>query len=290
MDLSAQIWEVAPKTAHYIGLSLAIGTVVARRLLAGIPGTWSATGSAISMLQRLALAAAAVVLAASALRAAGHSVAAFGAAGLAADSLRIIIVDSRWGEAWRWQAAAALLLLTSALTVRAQRGRGWMLMGAGVLACAATTPLLGHAAGSASRSMVHAAHLLAGGAWLGTLIALVALEPLLRGEPGGVPGGMAPLVARFSPLALSAAAVVLASGLTVVLAYLPSPADLLATPYGRVLAVKLGLVAGILGCGFGNWRRARLGVTPGAALMRTEAALALVTLVVSSLLTETEQP
>ncbi|MGE4337946.1 MAG: FixH family protein [Pigmentiphaga sp.] len=95
------------------------------------------------------------------------------------------------------------------------------------------------------------AHALAVAIWLGSFWPL-----LLLSHPGG-PGTLE----RFSRFAPSVAGGVVATGTVLIVLQLDSPADFVATPYGRLLLLKLGLVAGLLGVGAGNryrWTRAAL--------------------------------
>ncbi|MEI4488684.1 CopD family protein [Frigidibacter sp. MR17.14] len=81
------------------------------------------------------------------------------------------------------------------------------------------------------RPMV-AAHVLAGALWLGALL------PLLRGGPSAL--------ARFSARIPLVLALLIASGIALIVVQLAGPRPALTTAYGQVLMAKLGLVAGLL--------------------------------------------
>lgn len=291
VDAAALAYEAAPKAAYYVALAVAIGAIVARWLLGRTSPVSPTTADA--RLATLAVIAAAGLFLSSLVRLAGHTVAAFGPANAwTTENIGLIAMESRWGASWRLQTIAAAALLVAAIAVRIRAGRGWQAAALAALACCAVTPLLGHAAGSPWRGALHAAHILGGGAWLGTLIAIVLLDWMMGKDDARRAGERvtASLVERFSPVALTAAALVSATGLVAAVTYLATPAAVLETPYGLALVTKLALVLGILWCGYANWRRSRAREAPWMPLLRTEAGLALLVLVVTSVLTELEHP
>jgi putative copper export protein len=98
--------------------------------------------------------------------------------------------------------------------------------------------------------------------WLGGVAAVVA----------GVSGA-----ARFAPVALGCLATLAVSGAAIALAHLTTPADLVATPYGLVLAAKVAAVA----------------ITVAAAALRTrrfEALSIAAVLALAALLTSLPPP
>jgi putative copper export protein len=146
-------------------------------------------------------------------------------------------------------------------------------------------PLLGHAAGSAWRHGMHAAHNLAAAAWLGTLgvITIAAWQSSARSS-------LERLVRGFSPIALTSAGMVFASGAVAAWVYVGSWSSLWATSYGRVLIAKLTVVAVVMACGGINWREVRGGRVPKRALMTIEWLAALLVVGFTGVLTETEHP
>lgn len=298
MDATAVASEALPKAAFYISLAVIIGLVVARWMLGRAAGT---PAEAVGSLSTLAVITAGALAFSSLMRLLGHTVAAFGPAdALAWENITLIAIESRWGTSWQMQFLAAALVLAAAIAIRFRGGRGWPFLTVAALIACAATPLLGHAAGSVWRGMLHGTHVLAGGAWLGTLIVIVLVDWMTRRdrraslalpETGNLGGPIATaLVYQFSPVALTAAAVVFASGLLAAVVYLTAPADLLHTAYGRALTIKLTLVLAILVCGYANWQRARARQSPWMPQLRAEATLALLVLMVTSVLTELEHP
>ena len=166
-----------------------------------------------------------------------------------------------------------------------------------LLALALLPALGGHASVQppvALNAPANVLHVLAVSAWLGGVAVLVLV---LRGatrelEPAERTRALATTVGRFSALAGGAIALLLATGVLQAVIGMSAFGELLDTPYGRAVLVKLGLLAAIVGLGWVNRRRSlpRLrraaagGVSPGAAgvllrrTLRAEAALALAVL------------
>lgn len=269
--------ESLPKAVAYLATLACIGAVTAAALARSSHGAFLLPRCA-----RVARVAAAVGLAALLARAWVH-------ASLVADgvpdreTLVRVMLESRWGARWQWQAAAA----ASALALASLRGlsRGvWIGPALAAIAWAVATPLLGHGAVTTWQHATHAAHLLVAGGWLGT-VGVLALAS--RGRDADMTG-LGRVVARFSPLALSCAAAAGLSGVVLAVTYVGGLADLLTSPYGRWLLLKLAVVAVVGGCGFVNWRRTRAGYPPAAAVLQAEALAAVLAALVTAVLTETE--
>ena len=161
------------------------------------------------------------------------------------------LVGTELGRAWLITTIAAAVITVLAFAVR-----GWTpTLATTVLAAASLIPMAtqGHSGDLASHGLVVTAlavHLLGAAVWLGGIILLVVVRPVLDADR------VRPVLERYSTIALVAFVVVAASGVLRSLAAIASPADLVATPYGIVLTVKiLALVAmGALGA----WYRLRL--------------------------------
>ena len=284
--------EAVPKAAFYAAVALALGTVTARWLLSRADAGPRA-GAASALLGNLARAAGLLAIVAVTARLFGHTVAVFdGADALVLENLRTVGVASRWGSAWRLQGIAAVVMAASSVPLRGDSAWRWRVFTMAALACCAAVPLVGHAAGSPARYALHLSHVAASGAWLGTLASITMLHRRATRAPADAAAmpDVAGLVHRFSPLALAAAAVVLSSGALAAVLYVGGFAPLVSTDYGRLLLVKLACVAAVLACGGLNWRRSRRGEAPSRVLLALECALAVLTLVVTGVLTETEHP
>ena len=225
------------------------------------------------------------------LRALGHAVAIDGPTGaVQLDTLRLVVVDSRWGAAWRWHAATAVAVALASWRVESARRLAFYALA--LAAALVVAPFLGHGAGSLWRGALHSLHLAVTGAWLGTVVVLALASGRVSSVAGKGPGtgALAAIISRFSPWALVCAAAAGASGVVLAWMYLGGVAALVETIYGWMLLAKLALVAAIGACGFLNWRRVGRGDAPNLALIRAEAAFAVLALVVTAALTETEHP
>jgi len=150
--------------------------------------------------------------------------------------------ETRFGEVWSGRLLAALLL-AALLPWRHLR---WLHLAAAA-ALLAPLALIGHAGATPDiLGQLHivsdAIHLIAAGAWLGALPALALLLTGSRQPPKLAPRA----AARFSTLGVASVAALLATGLINSWMLLSSPRDLIATDYGRLLALKIGLFAAML--------------------------------------------
>lgn len=103
----------------------------------------------------------------------------------------------------------------------------------------------------AAASLAHAA---AAAVWVGGVVLLATL--LLGRARAGVPTGAGELAVRFSIPATASVAVVGLAGAGLTVLILDSPSDLLSTPWGRALLVKLVLVTVVALLGYANNRYA----------------------------------
>ena len=191
------------------------------------------------------------------------------------------VLGTAWGKGWKAQAVAGILVVAGFTAARLRPWPGWLLAGLAATAVVLAAPLTGHAVGSdrggAWGFPLNALHVLAGGAWLGTLaVVLVAGLPATRRDGLVDPGTVANLIHAFSPIALFSACIAILAGSVLGFLYLEgSIAALFASRYGRTLLLKLGALAGVLSLGAYNWRiqRRRLdGMQGVAGLQRTAAA------------------
>lgn len=212
------------------------------------------------------VAAAAVFVIASLLRLAAQSVAMHGSSdaldlGLVATMVR----ETRWGSGWLLQLGGAVLAVVGLRSTR-QTPVAWggALAGVGVVVLAVGAALSGHAAAVPDLTAVavasDAAHVVAAGGWLGTLLALavVGLPVTLREPPDARGPAAAALVRAFSPVALACAGVVAVTGAAAAWWHLGAVDALWNSAYGRVLLLKLGAVTLVVATGAYNWRRVSL--------------------------------
>jgi putative copper export protein len=180
------------------------------------------------------------------------------------------LVAMPWGYAWMVQVAASLVLVTAPRRVAVPQPP---LTGTLVALAVAFVPAFqGHAIGSerlTTLAMVaDGVHVLAGGFWLGTLGVLL-LVTFRRHDVV-----LADVVARFSPIALAGAAMVVVSGLFGSWLHVTPLAALWQSPYGLMLVRKLVVFGAIVALGALNWKRLtpRLRDAGVAAQLRRAAA------------------
>ena len=124
-----------------------------------------------------------------------------------------------------------------------------------------------------------------------------------RGAGDEWAGDRQALLRGFSRVALTGAGLIVVTGLVAAWIYLGGPKPLWTTAYGRVLLVKVAVVAAAMACGYVNWRyfrRLRAGESArkvfgtGAASVQSmvvlEASLFFVIVVITSVLTELAHP
>lgn len=205
------------------------------------------------------------------------------------------LLDTAWGHGWLIGISGVVLAGIGAVLAK-RLTAGWAIAGAGVLLAALTPAITGHAIASPDhRTLAVTAdllHVLGGGAWLGTLLVIVlAVLPALREQdPEAWGSRTSMLLTAFSPIALTGAAVVLASGVVSAWLRLGSLPALWQTPYGRVLIAKVAFAALIAIIGAWNWRTMQPAVAAGEPPTRirksasTELATAGLLLVATAIL------
>lgn len=155
---------------------------------------------------------------------------------------------TRFGVAWVWMTLGTVLagLLVAHAWLTGRRTALWPALALALLLGSGFS-LSGHSASEPNSNAVSVladwVHLAAASLWLGGLamLALVTwpLGPTLRRDA----------FLRFSRLATGLVALVVVAGIYLGFQRLPAAADLWQTPYGRVLLLKVGLVAMALGWG-----------------------------------------
>lgn len=176
-----------------------------------------------------------------------------------------VLTGTRFGAVWSARLAAALLLAVLLFRPALR----WLQLAAAA-ALIAPLALIGHAGATpGAAGQLHlasdAAHLIAAGVWLGGLPALA----LLLSSPRPPKGLAARAAVRFSMLGIASVGALLLSGLINSWMLLSAPRDLIATDYGRVLFLKIGLFAAMLAIAAVN----RFHLTPQLASVRARRAL-----------------
>jgi len=211
-----------------------------------------------------------------------------------AEDASLLLGATDWGRSWKLGSAATLLSVVGFWLALQGKRAGWGVATAAVLAVGAFPAFTGHANVGDLRTLTLLAdtlHVWAAGGWAGGLALVLFLEVRQRRSAGGASPSLLPsLVPRFSRLALVSVAVLVATGVFASWVQLEGLGALFRTNYGRILLLKLALVAGMLGLGALNWRRLtpRLAEPAGARAMRraaaTELALAALVFAVTAIL------
>ena len=289
---------VAVRTLTYVALLVMIGAAAFRWLVLAAVERARAPAGAVGILEgtapraaRFGAAASAGLLVAAGLRLVAQAVALAGGTEGAFDAaaLRSIITNTVWGWGWLLQLAAAVVAwagfrAAARAGVGPRAGRaGWAVAAFGVLVAAFTPALSGHAA-SAPRLVSLAVladglHVLGAGGWLGSLFVLTAVGvPLALAAPASERGPLvADLVNAFSPTALVFSGTVAVTGVFAAWLHLGRVPLLWQTDYGRLLLLKLGVLALVAGAGAYNWLRVRpaLGDEAGGHRIRRSSAFEL---------------
>jgi len=181
--------------------------------------------------------------------------------------LRLVAEQTRWGGRWVAQGAAVIVAAVMAALVQARCRSSWWLLAAATLVVVATMPMTGHAFayvdGVLWPMVLQVGHLCAAGAWIGSLFMLlmVGLRQARLASAGeeDIGGGalISAIADRFSPVALTAAGTLAATGLLTAILYVEESSQLWRTSYGRLLLVKTGLFGVTAMLGAYNWRKVR---------------------------------
>ena len=175
------------------------------------------------------------------------------------DLLAAMLTGTGWGKAWIAQTMAAVGFLIATRIHSERPLESWIAAAVLAFAAASTPAFSGHAAAVEQMAAVpivnDAVHLIAAAAWLGTLAVL-----LFAGVPAIVRASHQPfadaatMVRTFSPLALFAAAVAVATGAMSAFVHIKAISELWTTPYGRTLSIKLVVVLLTATTGAYNWK------------------------------------
>jgi putative copper export protein len=207
-----------------------------------------------------------------------------------------------WVWVFRILALFALLIFTVSLRQGPVRAAIIALLSGALIAVQAWLghTAAGHATEKLAAILAYDVHTLAVAAWLGGLVPLFIRLRSKSGAAGGNDAALGVTLRRFSVLGISTVSLIVVSGLANAALRLASPSELWTTAYGRVLTLKLGLFALILGCAAANrfifTPRILAGDADGTARsaltrsVRIEQALALAILAVAVLLASTAPP
>jgi copper transport protein len=202
---------------------------------------------------------------------------------------REALLETRVGAVWLARLGFGLLTAV-AITAAVRLGWAslwWAAAGIGSLLLMTLTQL-SHAAaeGRFLPFLADWVHAMAAAIWMGGLLGFAVA--LFSGPLGALAADRrAKLrersVRRFSKVATTAVVILASTGLYAILLHVPSPQALVATPYGRALLVKLGLLTFVLAIGLANFLLRGRG--PFGRLVVVELLLALGVFIATGFLT-----
>lgn len=237
------------------------------------------------------------------LRLGAQSYALHGPVGLRdASLLQGIVMQTRWGWGWGLEVLAVVLVAWGLRGgVRHASPPAWRpslaYVGGGVLAM--SLAMSGHALAVPVRPILAVAmdtvHVLASGAWLGSLLMVLAIGvPAARQHAvGDWPQSVAALVRGLHPVALVAVALLTLTGAYAAWMHVGSISALWQSGYGRTLLVKLALVCVVVAIGGINVRHVRPRLVNPAGVQRfqraagAELAVGVIVLLITAVLVAT---
>jgi putative copper export protein/mono/diheme cytochrome c family protein len=187
----------------------------------------------------------------------------------------IVLTRTRFGQIWLIRLALAVLVAICLLARHRWRAPAWRWAGLGLSAgLLATLAWAGHGGATPGRpGDLHLAadmlHLLAAGAWLGSLIplALLLAEARRSSDPGAGAAAWR-VVVRFSILAATSVAILLAAGLVNTWFLAGTVPALIGTEYGRLLLSKITIFITMVIFGAVNLLRMTPRLAPAAGERR----------------------
>lgn len=202
--------------------------------------------------------------------------------------LPMLLRETAWGHGWT-QLTMASVLASVALVLPTGRSSSMLLLMAS-LGVAVAMGGLGHAAADEQwpigARLLDAMHVAATGAWIGGLLGTLLLTRVpgfaLRDAAWRTVSRTAGVMAPVSVLTG------MGSGARLLLGV--SPADIVASDYGRLLLVKGILVTVVLSIGFSQRRRIQRGSVPVNRIIGVELCVAAAVLAITAVLTGAEPP
>lgn len=189
-------------------------------------------------------------------------------------------------------AGAAAILIRTVTAPRTWHVKAALALAAVAILCRAATS---HGAARTSGALVGGAadaiHLAAASIWVGGVVGLALWMPKRTADEAAV------AVARFSPWAMGAVAVLIVAGVASASMHLRGPSDLWSTFYGGLLVAKIALAVLLVGLGWFNRSRNGPGLVAGNVsvkrLRRTiafEASLMFIVVLLTVILTASVPP
>lgn len=281
--------------------ALALVQIVLPRFARGAPAHDAVVDFVVARALHWTRVALIVLAGATVARLAAQHVVYFEDASWSMGTMRPLLLLSGWGHGWLL-AAAAIALALVAHTLATQRHRGsWIALSLPSFAIAWSLAMSGHAAAAPNAMLamsLDALHVVAAGGWMGSLALLmtIAVPAVLRTADAEGHHTVARLIAAFSPTALAFAGILGVTGVLAGWRNVGSWQALIASTYGQLLLLKLGVVSLAAGAGAVNWQRVlpRLGQASATRTLRRSAqfelAAAVAVLAITAVLVATSTP
>jgi putative copper export protein/methionine-rich copper-binding protein CopC len=170
------------------------------------------------------------------------------------------VARTPWGAGFLLAVASVIAL---AIALARPRRAAWRVASMAIIGLALSTALSGHAAASGDWTVAaifaDTLHVIAAGGWVGALLLVLvagvpATAPL---ESSGRGVAVRAMIDTFSPMALTFASLLAATGIAAAVLRLGAWSQLTGSQYGRVLLFKLGGVVLVLLAGAYNWLKLR---------------------------------
>ena len=300
MDIDGQAltYLAGAKWVTYVGLIGLTGALVVRRLLVPVVAVYEEATVLERSLRNVVTYSACLVALSAAARLYAQTYSVFGLEEpITLELIRVVGLESRWGERWQPQAGLSLLTLAASISSWWLPSVGWRLVAGSTVLLWLVLPLTGHAMAFSTSVpwVVQSAHGLAVGLWVGSLFSIVVVSTSLVAMHDG-PNRVADLIRRFSPLAVGAVSVIILTGLVTTWFYFDTVSQLRETLYGKTLLLKIGFVLVTAAFGAYNWRclSPKLGSHGGTNRLRKsvrlEVTAALVVLLATAVLVHLAMP
>lgn len=209
----------------------------------------------------------------------------------------LLLTATPWGRVWVLGLIGSVIMAVGFGLAALERPAGWVIATLAVLGLSMFPAFTGHASGGDGPTALMVAadslHVLAAGSWIGGLTLVLFSEFRFRSSAAPESSLLPALVPAFSPLAVACVAVLVATGALASWVHLDGVIELFTTAYGRLLSLKLLLVAVVMLLGANNWKRLTpmLGEAGGHEAMTraaaTEMILAQAVLLVTAILVRT---
>ena len=289
-DHAASIPNSAARALLFIGLLVLIGSVTFALVVlpSAVDVNAESKASMLALAARTGIGAAILIAATALLRLNLESMmmkAMPDMPGMAGITTQDMVINTTWGVAFMLQLASAIIALLAFVMAVRRIVWAWYLAAACAVVLAITPALSGHAAATLNLTGLVIfsdwLHVLAGGAWLGTLFCVmtIGIPVACKCEGDERWTCVSSLVRMFSKVAMLSVATIVISGAFASWIHLTALSDLWNTTYGKTLLAKIVLALVALSAGAYNFKRVQpqLQHEHGTSALRRSATAELAT-------------